>query len=173
MNGRTGVRRLSRAWMVALLVSLAVRPALAQNTPEPRVLREGALVRVRLTNDSVIVGRLVVPFSADSARITVCPESLTCARSGDATTRSMSAMAVRRLDVRARGTGAFGYFGLYLGMLTGALYHGSARDPNMGGMLIGGVAGSVLGGLLGSRTTTWMPVMPCIHLCGWGQAVYP
>src|SRR6476661_2926040 len=128
-------RRVSRAWMVAVLACGAARPGLAQGTPDSRVLREGALVRVRLAGDSVVIGRLVVPFGADSVRITVCPESLSCARI-DAEALSISASAIRRLDVRARGTGVFGYFGLYLGSLAGAMYHGSARDPNVAGMLI-------------------------------------
>lgn len=173
MRGRIGGRHLSRAWAAAVLACLAARPVLAQNTPEPRVLREGALVRVTLSSDSVIVGRLAVPFGADSARMTVCTDTLACARTGDTGTHTISAAAIRRVEVRARGTGVFGYFGLYAGLLTGALYHGSPRDPDMTGMLVGGVTGTVLGGLLGSRTTTWMPVMPCIHLCGWGLAVYP
>lgn len=158
---------------MAVLACLAARPVLAQNTPERPVLRQGALVRVRLASDSVIVGRLAVPFSADSARMTVCADTLACARTGDTGTHTISSAAIRRVDVRARGTGVFGYLGLYGGLLTGALYHGSARDPNMTGMLVGGVTGAMFGSLLGSRTTTWMPVMPCIHLCGWGLAVYP
>lgn len=173
MSRRVSVRQRWWAWTVVALACLAARPALAQSTRDHRALREGALVRVRLTSDSVLVGRLVVPFSADSARVTVCAGALECARSDDTGARTISATAIRRLEVRARGTGMFGYFGLYAGLLTGALYHGSMRDPNTTGLLVGGVTGTLVGALLGSRTTTWMPVMPCIHLCGWGLAVYP
>jgi hypothetical protein len=135
------------------------------------ILNPGALVRVLGDTGRRVQGTVLTAFTKDSSTLRVCPTALLCAAIDSARVVSIPAREVRRLTVRGRPT-SWWYGGAFLGGFAGALIRRPETADDGGPMLLGFFGGMLLGGWIGSRVTTWVPVFPCNpHNCAGG--VYP
>ena len=143
-------------------------------------LDSGALIRARLEDRTEVIGSVLAPLeltpaiftASDTSRLLIVCEvqSASCGSASGPSTRLLPLREIRRLDVRGKLTGLFGYGGFYSGALLGLL--ASDSDDTQGLLLVtAGFGGMALGSALGSRITGWVPVFPCYHGCATGR--YP
>jgi len=166
----TGMYRIARFSLVALVVADACRPPRSAITPQmipiPRyVLDSGALVRIRLHSRKV-TGRLLASFT-DSSRLLILGEQGSHSDTLDGSSPlTLAVDSIRALHVRGNAAGFGAYEGFYLGFLTALEI---SKDKNGSTLLVlSGFAGGALGSLVGSRVAAWVPVFPCAHACAGG-----
>ena len=146
------------------LLFLAVcTPSLA---PAQRfVLDSGAIVRAKL-DSMTVTGEVRERFTDSSSTIVICPRDRHPCTNAE-NLRMVRVGAIKRLAVRGKQTGSFALLEFYLGALAemGVTHHTDV------GLLAGGFGGGALGALIGSRSKGWVPLFPCLHVCGAGH--YP
>jgi hypothetical protein len=153
----------------ALIAAFAPAPAaLAQASLTTVPLDSGRLVRIRLDDGSVVRGRLLRPFAADSAQLTYCRYPATPCRRLDAPAVSaiaaaqIAALEVQRGSRLWRGVAIGAGIGVLLGGFAGWLdnelcdYAGCGQ-PLPVWVLSGAVSGGMWGALLGSLHVVWGP----------------
>jgi len=151
------------------LLLLAVSPVRAQLPPITQPLDSGTLVRARLSDGSVVRGRLLAPLVPPAASLRLClyPGRL-CTGPLDDRTRTLPVGGLRSLEVadgtRAR-TGAL--VGAIVGVLLGEAVRGLAAGlcespgcvpPRWRSYLVGAIGGALWGVVLGAGFDAWRPL---------------
>jgi hypothetical protein len=160
------VRLMPKRLCVGILsVGFLGAPAVAQ-TPVPARLDSGTLVRLRLLDGSLVHGRLVRSFAADSQRVVVCPyRRPPCERVTEPAVRTVQTDLIKQLDI-ARGTragrgAAIGAgAGIVIALVMGPVIDGLSEQPRSDhGMLVlsGALGGAVWGAVIGSTVVVWAP----------------
>jgi len=150
-------------------------------------LDSGVLVRIRLADGAVLIGRLLdtatvrrgPPSAAgvdSGARFVVCEgERDACADPRTAHVRTVWQVQTRALSVRGHLGASLGLGGFYAGSLAGMAIFGTDDPPDgtpggnlMKSMLVG-LATGIVAGTIGSRIPGWELLYPCFHACGGGH----
>lgn len=194
------MRSVASLVATAMLIQLAgCRPTAASSAPIPRRgeaqppkpdsvrvwarLDSGALVRVHLSGNEIVIGRLLVPFAfrrrllaehESTEELVLCDrrrEPCTAVDTGGV--RHLATSKITRLDVR--GTmGQLALLGFYAGSLVAMFVNGAAKKDEDGSktvaaIFVGGGSGALLVGAIGSRIVGWNLVFPCVHMCASGE----
>jgi hypothetical protein len=150
-----------------LFAALLAAPAAAQPLVTQQ-LDSGALVRLHLLDGSLMRGRLVRPFAADSQRMVVCPyPQPPCAGVGAPVARSVEIDLVTQLEIARTRAGRGALIGAGAGILCGfimgnvinglsELGGGKRVDPPVYALGFA-VGGAVWGAVIGSTVTVWAP----------------
>lgn len=114
----------------------------------------GAVMRVDFDEESVITGYLLKPFVPGSRGILLCVRPASCSGPDASSARDVPLPAIRRLRIPDKATGV----GADIGFRLGGLAALAQDEEDTGMMMLGMLAGAVVGGGIGSRFTRWITV---------------